>query len=220
MGGLLGLPLLYMLMGLVSALSRSKYEHPLIDSASESGQFQTYLFGFFAAAIAAPITEEFFFRVILQGWLQSIPFKSFFANFIGANVSNSATDTNSQGVQEVIPVLDKDMNIEVAAIKDIYASTSIGNGTQNVSASSTQQSAQAIPPIWPSIITGLLFGLAHIEYGVSFVPLTFLGIFLGLIYRQTHSIWPCIIIHMMLNGFSMMMLGLMILMKQAGIPFE
>jgi membrane protease YdiL (CAAX protease family) len=74
---------------------------------------------------------------------------------------------------------------------------------------------QLIPPWWPAVVTGILFGLAHISYGMSFIPLSFLGILLGFVYRQTHSIWPCILIHMMLNTLSMLMLGVLILVQQS-----
>jgi membrane protease YdiL (CAAX protease family) len=217
-GGLLGLPLMYLVMGVVSALSNIKYEHPLINSASESGLLQTYLFGIFAAAIAAPIAEEFFFRVILQGWLQSIPFKTFMANFIGSISSDSANAAIGQVAEITVPVQSDMTQNTGLTVEEIYSSPSISGGRHSLTAETNP--ARVIPPIWPSIITGLLFGLAHIEYGVSFIPLSLLGIFLGLIYRQTHSIWPCIIIHMMLNSFSMMMLGLLILMKRAGITVE
>lgn len=218
MGGLLSLPLLYVLMGLVSSLAESKYDHPLINSASESGQLTSYLLGFFAAAIAAPISEEFFFRVILQGWLQSIPFKSLLANFVGSSNSASSIEPSiGMAIENVTSVPLEAKPEEIASIESIYASTVSPAVSQSAPAS---EPSSAEPPIWPSVLTGILFGLAHFEYGVSFIPLSCLGIFLGLIYRQTHSIWPCIIIHMMLNSFSMMMLGLLILMKQAGLTVE
>ena len=75
--------------------------------------------------------------------------------------------------------------------------------------------ADLVPPVWPSVVTGILFGLAHWGYGLSFIPLIVLGIVLGLVYRATHSIWPCILIHAMLNGTSMLALGATILIQRA-----
>jgi hypothetical protein len=100
-------------------------------------------------------------------------------------------------------------------VQEYFAPSSAdsADGSSTVNSSKTDQ--RSIPPIWPSVITGILFGLMHIGYGMSFIPLSALGVFLGLIYRQTHSVWPCIIIHMMLNGFSMLMLAQLILLKNA-----
>ena len=74
---------------------------------------------------------------------------------------------------------------------------------------------QPVPPLWPSLVTGTLFGLAHFGYGLSFIPLIVLGILLGLLYRATHSIWPSLVVHVMLNGSSMTALGVAILIEQA-----
>lgn len=213
-GGLLSLPLLYLLMGVVSSVTNTKYDHPLINLASESGQLQTYLMGCFAAVIAAPIVEEFLFRVILQGWLQSIPFKTIEANLIG--FSKPKISVSSQDIAAASPILVESPAGQATTIEAIYSSPAnvASSVTSDVLAST---SVDIVPPMWPSVVTGVLFGLAHFEYGLSFVPLSIMGIFLGLIYRQTHSIWPCVIIHMMLNSFSMMMLGLIILLKQAGV---
>ena len=64
-------------------------------------------------------------------------------------------------------------------------------------------------------MTGILFGLAHWGYGLSFIPLIVLGIVLGMLYRATHSIWPCFLVHFALNSTSMLGLGLSILLERA-----
>ena len=71
------------------------------------------------------------------------------------------------------------------------------------------------PPIWPSLVAGTLFGLAHWGYGLSFIPLIFLGIVLGLLYRATRSVWPCVVVHFMLNASSLLLLGLNVLVERA-----
>ncbi len=248
-GGLAVIPLMYIVMGVVSSLSQSKYEHPLIDSAVESATFPKYLMAVFAAAIVAPIVEEFLFRVVLQGWLQSIPFRSLAETIVGGDASSSskyaapafdgasasiatmatpanatlndysapiANDTVRVQAEPTSPAEPKTPSDMVQTMNGIYQPSATLNSAENTSAVPVPENAIR-PPFWPSIIAGVLFGVMHYGYGVSFIPLSFLGIFLGWIYRQTHSIWPCILIHMMLNSFSMMMLGLVIQMKQAGI---
>ncbi|MFO0942414.1 MAG: CPBP family intramembrane glutamic endopeptidase [Pirellulales bacterium] len=239
--GLVSLPGMYILMMIVSAISKSKYEHPLIDSAVESATLFGYLMAVFAAAIVAPIAEEFFFRVVLQGWMQSIPFKNIFDNLIGRLGLATSQLPNLQPV--VVGTSDSalfdspgsvvEANYQPGFATSNHPDTLSGLQNSNSSIASIYEPSKEVvaaqmvdsnindtaimPPLWPCIVCGLLFGFAHFDYGMSFIPLSFLGIFLGWLYRQTHSIWPCIIVHMMLNSFSMIMLGLVIMLKQAGV---
>jgi membrane protease YdiL (CAAX protease family) len=66
-------------------------------------------------------------------------------------------------------------------------------------------------PIWPLFVSGILFGLAHAEYGPSWFPLILMGLLLGYLYRCTHRIWACWIVHISLNAISMIGFGLQIL---------
>lgn len=227
--GLASLPIIYLMMIAVSALSQVEYEHPLINSAAESGTLTGYLMGCFAAVIAAPIAEEFFFRVMIQGWLQSIPFKSLSDTMLGTTSYAEVQPASEQGLLSPSPLSSSDVPRrtpgEVVISENPYNPPStyldshpflrslISEGSVE---SELQTGPSVIPPIWPSVVAGILFGAAHIGLGMSFIPLSVMGVVLGLIYRQTHSVWPCIFIHASLNFVSMLMLGLMILLKQAG----
>jgi membrane protease YdiL (CAAX protease family) len=213
--GLAALPVVYLMMMVVNLTFSSEYEHPLIDSAAESGTLTGYFMGVFAAVIAAPIFEEFGFRVILQGWLQSLPFKSLWQSLWGGGPQSAVARPQGNTAEQTLENFPADVIFKddpVLAVNP-YGSPSIVLEPPMIQTAAEQE--DCIPPIWPSVVVGILFGLAHYQYGLSFLPLSVLGILLGLVYRQTHSVWPCILIHMMLNGFSMMMLGLIILMKQA-----
>jgi len=242
--GIAFLPVVYFMMILVTALSRTEYEHPLISSAADSGTILSYLLGCFAAVIAAPIAEEFIFRVMLQGWLQSLPFKRLADSLVGTNGNlpsrkglDRLADSNAANAFNEAEMVSSADDRGPAALEVIpessqwnpYAPESNFDpldgqveweqaGTLATAMESVQgpdSLPSPLPPIWPSILAGVLFGLAHYEYGLSFVPLSAMGVMLGLLYRQTHSVWPCILIHALLNGFSMLMLGLMLLLKQA-----
>lgn len=212
--GLASLPVVYVMMMLVSLGFKTQYTHPLIDEISKNGTLATYGLGFLTAAIIAPLTEEFLFRVVLQGWLQSIPFKSAYANVLGGlerAVWHGAATSSSGG--EVVDAALVTTPSEIAAGSvtsfDPYKPTS----TEPSSAANTD--AVDVPPIWPSVVAGTLFGLAHWGYGLSFIPLIVFGTILGLVYRATHSIWPCVLIHFMLNATSISMLGVAILIQRA-----
>ena len=62
----------------------------------------------------------------------------------------------------------------------------------------------------PILVSSLIFALMHFSHGPDPIPLFFLSLALGFIYQRTHRIVPCIVVHMMLNGFSMVLLAVQI----------
>lgn len=53
---------------------------------------------------------------------------------------------------------------------------------------------------WPLIATSVLFGAMHLNHGAAAIPLFFLSLGLGYLYRQTGSLAAPIVVHMILNG--------------------
>lgn len=256
--GLATIPVIFFLNAIVAFTSKVPYEHPLIDSANESATIAGYLMACFAAVIAAPIAEEFLFRSIIQGWLQSIPFKSAWDSLVGTSAGreNSGTGVPSDGSDEP-PTIDASTSSNATVQVSQGVGAGYGLAVENGSPVQVSQPPEAalnesgpehwtsaysssefsssndqdkrlpsdelpvgtsrgpIPPIWPSFVVGILFGLAHFQYGLSWIPLSVLGTVLGLVYRQTHSILPCVVIHMMMNGFAMLALGVTMLLKNA-----
>ena len=43
----------------------------------------------------------------------------------------------------------------------------------------------------------------HLGTGLDPIPLFFLGAILGYLYNKTHRLLPCIVVHMLFNGFSL-----------------
>ncbi|MCE9604096.1 MAG: CPBP family intramembrane metalloprotease [Planctomycetia bacterium] len=58
----------------------------------------------------------------------------------------------------------------------------------------------------PIFVSSLIFAAVHLEQWPAPIPLFFFALALGYLYRQTHSIWPCVVVHFMLNALSMIML--------------
>ncbi len=68
------------------------------------------------------------------------------------------------------------------------------------------------PPWWPAILSGVLFGLAHFSYGVSWVNLSILGIVLGRLYQIRQSLIPVMVVHCLFNSTSIVLIGLKLLL--------
>lgn len=63
-------------------------------------------------------------------------------------------------------------------------------------------------PWGPVMISSATFALMHLGHGAAPIALFVLAVALGYLYRQTGRLWPCIIVHFVLNAFSMIGLGL------------
>jgi membrane protease YdiL (CAAX protease family) len=56
--------------------------------------------------------------------------------------------------------------------------------------------------MWPVLVSSLVFALMHFTHGPDWIPLFVLALGLGYLYRQTHRIVPCIVVHFLLNACS------------------
>lgn len=88
---------------------------------------------------------------------------------------------------------------------------SIQYGRDRLAASMVGEQNPPTTPTSPSwihpILSGALFGLAHFEYGVSWVPLVVFGIILGRMYQLRQSVWTTVVVHALFNFFSLSMMA-------------
>ncbi|MCG8448253.1 MAG: CPBP family intramembrane metalloprotease [Pirellulales bacterium] len=94
-----------------------------------------------------------------------------------------------------------------------YSPTDRRPVTQPDDLQSTHPARGMIPELphgWtPVLVSGVLFGLAHIGQNVAApVSLSLFGIVLGYLYQRTHRLLPCIVAHMVFNAFTMALLWL------------
>lgn len=131
------------LLALAAVLDRLvPYRHPLVDFLAEHRDAPSLALVWLAATVTAPIVEEFFFRRVLQGWLET-------------------------GLRSIVgPARAGGLAIAGAA---------------------------------------LAFALAHLGQGLAWVPLTALGVVLGILARQTGSIVPGILAHALFNAVSVVL---------------
>jgi hypothetical protein len=189
---------------------------------TQEGTLSAFLLAVFCAVIAAPLSEEFLFRVMLQGWLQSIPFSwKRLWWFTGASERQrqqiDAVETFVLGERAAneAPQLMTAESASTPYAPPILLATVVPEGAaaDSISVADAPVPVMPAPPVWPVFVSGTLFGLAHWGYGLSFVPLILLGIILGFLYRATHSIWPSVVVHFILNFIAIISLGILTYVK-------
>ena len=58
---------------------------------------------------------------------------------------------------------------------------------------------------WPIMVTSIVFALMHLGQGAAPIPLFFLSVGLGYVYQRTGRLIPVIVVHMLLNGATVLM---------------
>jgi membrane protease YdiL (CAAX protease family) len=204
------LPLVYGMLYLVNLGFDTTYNHPLLDEMKRDGTLFAYFLTGLSAVVIAPLVEEFLFRVMIQGWLQSVPFGSLKSIFIGGPVEVSHQAACLAPREDLATRRVSEDLVTRRVSEDLRPGHSVNPYEVTVDAG-IGVVGKAYPPLWPAFLTGILFGLAHLGYGYSFIPLMVLGTVLGLLYRATQTIWPSLVVHILLNGTSIYALGVSIL---------
>lgn len=184
---LASLPLVYGAQALVTQLIH--YEHQLIDVVHEQNTALTWTTAVISAVIAAPLAEEFLFRILLQGWLEKLELSLVLRlpiSVLGQTElwsGNDPAEPNSAEAQTPLAL--------------------------------PQQGLLGLPlGTAPILITSLLFALTHFREGpesvalrlLAVTPLFIFGIFLGFVYQRTHRLLPSLTIHCLLNALTMVSL--------------
>ena len=191
----------YAIQFLVTAILQPEQEHQIIEQIIEHKSLQMLLVGAVMAVIAAPLFEEFTFRLLLQGWLER-------------------REDEILGIQEterIPPGMDEEFDKSISATNvDNEADEPLPDTVFTIETpedTSTQAPGMlfGLPHGWaPVLISGFVFGLAHVGHGVAPIPLILFGIVLGYLYQRTHRLVPCITAHALFNAYSMGLLWLQI----------
>ena len=205
-------PIILILNAVLQGVTKTPYEHPVQEMIKQ----YPWLLGiaFWQAAIVAPISEEFGFRVLLIGWFESIHFgrNKMFAFMFGASgialcdqpTSAEALESSAAGTDLNNPYSATAVSILSPVLEQVSGQTSMNVVT-----------AHYQPPWWPVLLSGTLFGLAHFSYGVSWVPLIVFGVVLGRLYQLRQSILPILLVHFLFNGMNVTLLGLSLMFPVA-----
>ena len=161
------------------------YKHATLEMLEAKPSLLVITASWLSAVIVAPICEEIIFRGILQSWLQRI----------------------GRGVYDCLLIGGWDSVVLAKNGGSFLENENEGNPAEPWSRSSDSY--------WPMAISSLLFGLAHYGQGPAPFTLFFFGMVLGYLYYRTGSITSCILLHMMLNGFTMFWFTLQIFFGDA-----
>ena len=178
------------------------YEHGTLDQLADNFSVNTVLVTWLGAVVAAPLCEELFFRGVLQGWLQRIRFdtapgRNNMLDIVGG--WEGKVDEENESQEHLPSNIEFDNDNPYATPGAVIASQPV----KPIKADS--KNAGEHPIVWwlPIVASSSLFAAVHIGQGLAPVTLFIFGLALGYLYRQTGSITPSIILHFLLNGFSM-----------------
>lgn len=166
-----------------------KYEHPILNllEADETNRFFATVF--FSAVVVAPLTEEFFFRVILQGWFEKL------AHNLKTRQEKPFSLTEPLSTDPLVVDLNVESDLAVEVDVESDFSTNIDSGSHLICGGA-----------WgPILASALLFAVMHVGQGPAPIPLFVLAIGLGYIYQRTHRILACVVVHALLNGTSLLL---------------
>ena len=185
---MLAAPVLFMQL-IVTQLQPT--QHPLMQMLIDSQDRTLLVIAAYAAMFAAPLFEETFFRLLLQGWLEKLQLALFRPDRLGRHSPESllvgdvapADSSGSEFSPDAAPVSDP----LPAADRVLW---------------------------WPIVASSALFAAAHLQNGPDWLPLFFLALGLGYLYQRTRRIQACIVVHVLIN--SLAVLQLWVEMRAAG----
>lgn len=126
-----------------------------------------------STVLIAPLVEEFHFRVVLQGFLQRL---------------------HRLDMRKKLKIMLGDGRVER------LSQSSSGFIAKDDEVESAEETGRI--PWWPILVSSLLFASVHTGQGAAPYALFVFALFLGFLYRQTHSMIPCMVVHLLLNLWS------------------
>ncbi len=198
LGGCAYLASIVPLMALQWALAftfQQPYTHPIIEGYKHQPDAWMLSLTALSAIVVAPLCEELLFRVLLQGWFESID----------ATWQRRRRKEGDAALPLPEPATAEPAPLPVAS-DNPYASPAAP--LVAVVAPDAVDTFVPKPALWPILLSSVLFALSHIGQGLAPVSLFFLALVLGYLYQRTHRLWPSLIVHMLLNAGSIAILWL------------
>ena len=186
-------PPTYLLQALLTQWFESN--HPLIHLLRESPNSTLFILTGLSAVVAAPLAEEYLYRVVLQGWLDNVAMRATGGDQLRWGVKSSE---NPALPENPFPEsLQSPPNLSVK--RSVYGIDQEGSGGSDAVRKFSW---------WPVFVSAAIFALMHVAHGPDWVPLFIFAIGLGFLYQRTGRILPCLIVHVLLNACSLTVLFL------------
>jgi membrane protease YdiL (CAAX protease family) len=168
--------------------------HPLVEALRRDPRPPLIVACIVSAVGVAPIAEEYLFRGLLQGWLERLaadrdPPREL---LLGGRPTTLDAKPSDEFLAENVKSTCSDTAPQFSPDKDLADAAG-------------ESGPAARAAYWPVAVSSLIFAVLHLSHGPDWIPLFFLALALGYVYRQTHRIFPCIVVHFLLNACSMSM---------------
>lgn len=188
----------------------SSRQHPIIETLGQQPDDWLFLLSGLSAVAVAPVAEEFFFRVLLQGWLETLGDAS---TLDGGNIEELGEPVSTGVLLPIEPSSgDQESDVGMPAAASSARSAVFDDAFRSPAPEDSRPGrhlhTRPNQP-WDTAaigITSLVFALLHLGQGWAPVPLFFLSLALGWLYQRTHRILPSVVVHVCLNGCSLLML--------------
>lgn len=179
----------YLLQIVLTRLLDWEQPHSTLLVLAEHPTWQVAAAAFLAAAVAAPLFEEFIFRLLFQGWLEKVEDEQLGWSATGREeISAESSERTSAAGEKIAP-----------------------EGADQSKALSSSESARrelvsfgGLPHGWaPILASSVAFAIVHVDQGPAVAPLFVFAVLLGYVYQRTHRVTPCIIAHAAFNSLSL-----------------
>ncbi len=207
LAALAALPVVYMAHTLLALLLNQPSEHPTLMQVLGDPNPLVLLAAALSAAVAAPVFEEFVFRLLFQGWLERVEDEA-----LGV-AGRLRIEEQQERVEPEVPA--GSMAAE-EALPDPDDPLASARSAPQLWKLRTRQGAPPLPPEitalglphgWgPILISSLVFAVIHLSQGPAApIPLFILALMLGYLYQRTHRLTPSIAAHATFNLISLVM---------------
>jgi membrane protease YdiL (CAAX protease family) len=211
-------PIVLIQSQLVARFTEVEYQHPVIDAMADHPWMYPFLF--LGAVVCAPLWEEYAFRALLIGWFNTLRRSGGVVRTIlfgqregDREAADRPHSTSASMGETTVGALGAGSRMSPAP-GWVVADGSQDQAKMDSDGETREASGAGYPPWWPAILSGLVFGLAHWGYGVSWVPLITLGVILGRLFQLRQSLVPCIVVHGLFNSMSMMGLAVEVFVRR------
>lgn len=172
------------LHALIQFTTGAGYDHPTLEAIFKTPNLATLVATFLVAVVQAPLREEFFFRVLFQGWLEKA--EPELLRSLGPGAREADPDPfgtpDPEAATKTAPDAEEPFG-PAGPVRPSFGGLSVG---------------------WaPVLVSGLAFALSHLQQGTALAPLFLFGVVLGWLYHRTHRVAPCLVAHAVFNAASL-----------------